>query len=156
MMRVALTLTLALALFGQTAVRVTQSKPATVTHETKVVNGQNVHITHIVMEIQAQEADPPVPAASEWCAQGNPSDCLVLTSGGGEVVTGYFVEGGRKYADAMGYGRGDKISLAFRRLNNSDIGFVTLILRDAKTADGRTFNADGTQRWRGVYAMKTR
>jgi len=88
-----------------------------------------------------------------WCAQGSGADCLVITvsKASAEVVTAVFQDGGRTYAEASGYARDGKVAVAFRRTNARDIGYATMHLRDANTADARTFNPDGTQRWKGVY-----
>jgi hypothetical protein len=92
--------------------------------------------------------------AGVWCVEGNASDCLRLTFTGTETVSGIFQDRGSTYAEAAGYARAGKLSMAFRRTNNQDLGFVTFILRDATSADSRTFNPDGTQRWRGVYRKR--
>jgi hypothetical protein len=91
--------------------------------------------------------------AGKWCVETNPADCLLVTvaTASPEVVTAVFQENGKTYAEATGFFRDTKLSLAFRRTNSRDLGFVTFQLTDAKRADGRTFNADGSQRWRGVY-----
>jgi hypothetical protein len=44
--------------------------------------------------------------------------------------------------------------MAFRRTNKQDLRFVTFVLRDATSAGSRTFNPDGTQRWRGLYRKR--
>ncbi|MBE0657297.1 MAG: hypothetical protein IH602_06375 [Bryobacteraceae bacterium] len=46
--------------------------------------------------------------------------------------------------------------MAFRRVDIRDIGFMTFITKGLDTADARTFNPDGSQRWRGIYKRKSR
>ena len=91
--------------------------------------------------------------AGKWCVQGNPKDCLVINPSphSPDAVVARFQEGETAYAEGTGYFRDGKLVLAFRRLNARDIGYATFHLRDKKTADGRTFNPDGTLRWKGLY-----
>jgi hypothetical protein len=120
--------------------------------------------THAVEQATAagMPGDEAVPLAAAknpglaglWCVEANPKDCLKLTVTGPESVSGSFLENGTVYSEAVGFARGDKLSMAFRRTNSPDLGFVTFILRNATTADSRTFNPDGSQRWRGVYLKR--
>lgn len=96
----------------------------------------------------------PTAMAGEWCAQSNAGDCLIITATTAEGVSGTFLDSGKQYALAVGYARGQRMSMAFKRVNHTDLGYVTFILRDAKTADARTFNPDGTLRWSGVYLKR--
>lgn len=92
--------------------------------------------------------------AGLWCAESNPNDCLRITVTGTETVTGSFIEKGAVYADAVGYFRGSNLTMAFRRNNRADVGFITFIFRSATRADAHTFNPDGSQRWAGVYVKR--
>jgi hypothetical protein len=76
---------------------------------------------------------------------------LTISPNSPEIVSCVFQEGGKTYAEGTGYFRDGKLVLAFRRTNTRDIGFATFQLRDKRTADARTFNPDGTVRWKDVY-----
>ena len=90
--------------------------------------------------------------AGRWCAESNRSDCLVLTATSSQdLFNGIFYDGSNRYALATGYFRDGKMALAFARVNSREIGYATFHFQGADRADARTFNADGTQRWRGVY-----
>jgi hypothetical protein len=91
--------------------------------------------------------------SGKWSNKDNPNDSIIISisSNDTEFLTAQFIENGKKYAEAIGYFRDGKITFAFRRTNTRDIGFVTFILRNPKTADSRSFNPDGSQRWQGVY-----
>lgn len=92
--------------------------------------------------------------AGKWCGQLDSTDCIVITSKAPEVVSAVFYSRGQAYAEAGGYARDGKLVLSFRRISNRDLGFATFVGRDAKTADARTFNPDGTIRWKGVYVKQ--
>ena len=91
--------------------------------------------------------------AGKWYVEANPADCLLVSvsATSPETATALFQENGKTYAEASGFFRDSKLSLAFRRTNSRDLGFVTFHLRDARSADARTFNADGSKRWEGTY-----
>jgi hypothetical protein len=91
--------------------------------------------------------------AGKWCVEANSADCLLVSVAAAtpETATAVFQDNGKTYAEATGFFRDGRLTLAFRRTNSRDLGFVTFQLQDAKRADVRTFNADGSKRWEGVY-----
>lgn len=94
-----------------------------------------------------------------WCTDTSPSDCIkiVPTSSDGEQFTAELTrgQGGRVYAQGSGYVRGNQAVFAFRRVDIADIGFAALFIASADRAQSRSFNPDGSPRWRGNYIRKS-
>jgi hypothetical protein len=94
--------------------------------------------------------------SGEWCAEANPNDCVDLSQSpaSADVLSAQLSSSRRVYAHATGYFRGGRTALAFRSLESTELGFLTMLIRDASNADVRTYNADGSLRWQGPYRRK--
>jgi len=93
-----------------------------------------------------------------WCQEAVPAHCILLTQAAKttEIISADLQASGKTYALASGYFQDGRLSLAFRRVDTREIGFMTFITKGADTADARTFNPDGSPRWRGVYRRQGR
>lgn len=97
--------------------------------------------------------------AGEWCTDTTPSDCIKITptSSDGEQFSAELTrgQGGRVYSQGMGYFRRGQAVFAFRRVDIADHGFMVMLVEKANLARGRSFNPDGSARWRGNYVRKS-